>query len=95
MMLGGLKFEGARKMNFDENGEMDLNFAIKMGVYRLHRQEFCKVKAAFKCISGKFARPSKFYRNTSMFEEIEHFRMSLATSSSKGLGFLHQYYISL
>jgi hypothetical protein len=37
MMLGGLKFEGARKMNFDENREMDLNFAIKMGVYRLHR----------------------------------------------------------
>jgi len=70
-------------LNFDENGEMDLSFALRMGTYRLHMREFCKVKATFKCISGKFARPSKFYRNTSMFEEIEHFRMSIATSSSK------------
>jgi hypothetical protein len=37
MMLGGLRFEGVGKTNFDENGETDLNFALKMGVYRLHR----------------------------------------------------------
>ncbi len=35
------------------------------------------------CIGGKLARPFKFYRNTSMFEEIEHFKMSIATSCSK------------
>jgi hypothetical protein len=35
------------------------------------------------CIGGKLARPSKFYRNTSMFEEIEHFKMLATMSSSK------------
>lgn len=83
MMLTGLRFQGARKTDFDENGEMKLSFALKMGAYRLHRQEFCKVKVALKCINRKLARPSKFCKNTSMLEEIEHFTMSIATSSSK------------
>ncbi len=30
-------FEGARKKDFDENGETNLSFALRMGVYRLHR----------------------------------------------------------
>jgi hypothetical protein len=35
------------------------------------------------CIGGKLTRPSKFYRNTLMFEEIEHFKVSATTSNSK------------
>jgi hypothetical protein len=64
MMLGRLKFEGVGKMDFDENGETDLSFLLKMGTYKLHRREL--------------ARPSKFYKSTSMLEEIEHFRASIA-----------------
>jgi hypothetical protein len=42
MMLGRLKFEGVGKMDFDENGETDLNFLLKMGTYKLHRQELAR-----------------------------------------------------
>jgi hypothetical protein len=41
MTLRGLRFEGVGKMNFYENGEMDLNYALKLGVYKLHRWETC------------------------------------------------------
>ncbi len=81
MMLGGLRFEGARKMDFDDNGETNLSFALKMGAYKFHRQEFCNMEVAFKCIGRKLARPFKFYRNTSTLEEIEHFKVSIATSN--------------
>jgi hypothetical protein len=41
MMLGGLRFEGVGKTNFDENRETNLNFALRLGAYRLHRWETC------------------------------------------------------
>jgi hypothetical protein len=53
-------FEGARKKDFVENGEINLSFALRIGVYILHRWEFCKVKTTLKCIGRKLARPHHY-----------------------------------
>ncbi len=39
-------------MNFDENGEMDLNFALRMGVYRLHSMNFARSKLLSNALVG-------------------------------------------
>jgi hypothetical protein len=83
MMLRGLRFESVGKMDFDENGEIDLSFALRMGAYRMPKWESCKVEATLECINGILARPSKFYKSIMMLEEIEHFRVSFSINSKR------------